>query len=523
MTTGKPNDPKVGPDSSGWSNRVVIAALGGIYFLTLYPFYFELNRHLPGNRFPMALGGWGKPSTPVDVLLNILLFVPLGFGVGSELRRRNRSVPSTFAWSLLAGALVSYSVEILQIYVPPRDSGWEDVINNSLGSGLGSLLFVFCGVPVVSLLSAAERAADRWLKPHWALVILALYFAVWTPAAISLQKETLLSGWNPQSRLTIGNRPNGSPGSSWRGKILELQLWDRAVPSNVAGDLVSNKSTDLDPVPIASYKFSSAPPIQDQRGYLPDLIVAPALRVASDQDSTVLDGDNWLMSREPVSALVDRLEQSRQFALRIVCDPALTDAPESIIFSIWPPAGSADLFLVQDGSSLFFWFRTPLLAKRRYLAVALPRLFTAGQIRDILLSYDGGKLSIYDDGNPLPRAYRLSAGVALARFVRRVKPMELEGYRYIFYALVFLPAGCLLGLAWRTLAAPRLRRFLLLLLIFLLPCFLLELCLMHISGRSLSKSDVALSILFLLAGCFWINADRGVFNPRPSEWIERTS
>lgn len=523
MASGNPGPPRAPQDVSGWSNRILTAALAGILFLTLYPFYFDLSRHLPHNRFPMALGGWGKPSGPLDVFLNIVLFMPFGFGLGEKLRERNRSALATFAFSVLAGALLSYVVEVLQIFIPPRDSGWEDVINNSLGCGIGSLLFVVCGEPVMSLFTGVERVFDRWFKPGWAVLVAAVYFALWLPMAVSLQKETVLSGWNPESKIIIGNRANGSNRPAWRGKVLTLQFWDRSVSASVAGDLAAGRSATIDAIPIASYILSGEPPIRDKTGNLPDLLLSPNRRQASDRGSAALDRSTWLISQQPASALVERLEASRQFAVRVVCSAALTDAPESVILSIAPNSGPADLSLGQDGSSLFFWFRTPLLAKRRYLGISVQKVFTAGQTRDILISYDGGKVIVHVDGRPELRSYRLSAGVALAQFVRRVKPMELEGYRYIFYAVVFLPAGCLLGLSWRALAYPRLGRFLLLCFFFLIACGLLEALLAHVSARHFSKSDIALSVLFLAAGCLWINADRGVLNPRRSEWITRTS
>jgi VanZ family protein len=471
----------------------------------------------------MALGGWGKPYSPVDVFLNLLLFMPLGFGIGAKLRRGRRSVFGTFAWCVLAGALVSYTVEILQIYVPPRDSGWGDVVSNSFGCGLGGLFFLLCGGPIVSLFQNAEQAVDARLRVRWALLLLAIYFGAWLPAAIALQKQSRLGGWNRQSMLIVGNRRNGAPGSGWKGKISELDIWDYPIPSGAVHDLALKRPLTGIRAPVASYRFSGSPPVQDEYSFLPELILPEGAAITSDAGSMVLDGNDWLTSAGPAQNLVDRLQQTRRFSLRIVCEPAVADGPRTTIFSIAPPSGPADLFIGQDGGFLIFWFRTPLLARRRNLTLDIPAVFVASQPREMVFSYDGGNLAFYVNGNPRMRVYRLSPGAALAQYVRREKVMEVEGYRYIFYAMVFLPAGCLLGLAWRTLRPPRLGRSLALLAIFLVPCFLLEACLMHTSGRPLSKSDIAFSILFLLAGCFWINADRGVFNPRPSEWTEQTS
>ena len=86
-----------------WSNRILTAAVAGIFFLTLYPFRFALVRHGP----PFLLVGWGKDSGALDFFLNLLLFVPCGFGFAESLRERGRSRAAVLGIALLAGALLS--------------------------------------------------------------------------------------------------------------------------------------------------------------------------------------------------------------------------------------------------------------------------------------------------------------------------------------------------------------------------------------------------------------------------------
>ena len=47
-------------------------------------------------------------------------------------------------------------VEVLQFYIPARDSGWEDVISNSMGSVAGFFLFQLCGGAILEELSKWE-------------------------------------------------------------------------------------------------------------------------------------------------------------------------------------------------------------------------------------------------------------------------------------------------------------------------------------------------------------------------------
>ena len=62
-----------------WSNRILIAAVIGILFLTLFPFRFVLATKLPLNASPFLLGHGPKVIGPLDFFLNILLFIPLRF------------------------------------------------------------------------------------------------------------------------------------------------------------------------------------------------------------------------------------------------------------------------------------------------------------------------------------------------------------------------------------------------------------------------------------------------------------
>jgi hypothetical protein len=135
-------------------------------------------------------------------------------------------------------------------------------------------------------------------------------------------------------------------------------------------------------------------------------------------------------------------------------------------------------------------------------------VLSAGRARDIVYTYDGANLSLFIDGKLEPLTYRLSPGTALARSVRMVKPSELEGYNYIYYILVFCPAGALLGIAARNLTPLNFSsRFWLAIGLFI-PAVLLERILVSTSGRAFSFVYIALSALLAVGGLLWINTGR---------------
>ena len=119
---------------SGWSNRIFFSRRQESCFLPSIRFASTFMRRAR-RRFSFPFGqkhevGWHF----VDVFLNVLLFVPFGFALAAKLRERGNSRAFTLALALATGALFSYTIEFLQLYIPPRDSGWEDIFTNTSGS-----------------------------------------------------------------------------------------------------------------------------------------------------------------------------------------------------------------------------------------------------------------------------------------------------------------------------------------------------------------------------------------------------
>src|SRR5579863_3155692 len=180
---------------AAWSNRILILSLLGIAGLTLFPFHFRIPSDLVAHRSPFLLGTPSKPVDALDFFLNVLLFVPFGFGLTAHAHGRGSSRRSSFLLALAAGASASYAVELLQLYIPARDSGWEDVISNTTGSVAGFFLFEFCGGAVLKELSKYEDSFEGWLSPRRAALLLAVYFGIWFGISALLQMETRLSNW----------------------------------------------------------------------------------------------------------------------------------------------------------------------------------------------------------------------------------------------------------------------------------------------------------------------------------------
>jgi VanZ family protein len=78
----------------------------------------------------------------VDVAVNILGFIPFGFTLSAWRRKDGgRKRLPVMVLVVLAGAGISLLIELLQVYLPTRDSSLTDFMNNTLGTYIGAWLF----------------------------------------------------------------------------------------------------------------------------------------------------------------------------------------------------------------------------------------------------------------------------------------------------------------------------------------------------------------------------------------------
>src|ERR1700740_3466728 len=203
--------------ASSWSNRILALAVTGILFLTRYPFRFSLHANLALNGSPFLLINGGKTTGPLVAVLNISLFVPFGFGLSLRLREKGKSGATILLLTMIAGALFSYCIEIIQIYIPTRDSGWEDVFTNATGAVFGYLLFELVGKSILKFASEIETRFEQFLTLRRALWIIPLFFATWFVVSAPLQVESRLSNLIHDSRLVVGNDATGHLNRAWQG------------------------------------------------------------------------------------------------------------------------------------------------------------------------------------------------------------------------------------------------------------------------------------------------------------------
>ena len=500
--------PPVG--ESRWALRIIALAIAGIFLLTLYPFRLDLHAH-PAAHSPFLLEGWGKKVTVLDAFLNVLLFVPYGFGLAALLRKKISS-GATIAVSLAAGVALSYSIEFSQLFIPERESSFKDVLTNSTGALVGCIIFLLAGPPLLRFLQKVEPRVEVLSTIRNASILLACYFFGWFIVSGHLEKQTALQDWYPDSQLLLGPYAHDWSNESWKGHISLLELWDQALPDDIAARLTSSGSPlPGDDIPVAVYGFSGSAPFVDLRHNLPDLNWQRRKTQLTVSPATTWDGASWLASDGPAPRLVNAIRKSGRFSVHLRFTPSEANADvDANLVMLSDQTGALDLEIRQISSTLTFWFRDPISPVPRRLEWSVPLALEANRQSDVLFSYDGSKLWLLMDGKLIYDGYRLGPGTILAALIKHPDIQELRGYEYVFYGLVFFPSGCLLGLLWRNLQHSLLHLLAATAVGIILPSALLEAVLVHVGNQPMSPSNVCLAILMSALGWIWINLEGAV-------------
>ena len=142
---------------------------------SLFPWQF-----MPGPDLAQAarhvLTGWQESALSPrrsDVLVNLVIYIPIGFT--GYLWRGWRGGLARIGGTLLAGTLLSFSVETLQHYFPPRMPSTGDVVCNAISTALGlALAAVFESAVTSRQIDWRRRYSVQFSS---ALLLLAIWIA----------------------------------------------------------------------------------------------------------------------------------------------------------------------------------------------------------------------------------------------------------------------------------------------------------------------------------------------------------
>ena len=94
----------------------------------------------------------------IDVIGNMVVFMPLGFGLAGALRQA--TWPQTLRLAAMGGFGLSLTIELFQLTIPSRTTDIDDLIFNTLGAVIGALVFILLLPANVNKLTKRKAAGD---------------------------------------------------------------------------------------------------------------------------------------------------------------------------------------------------------------------------------------------------------------------------------------------------------------------------------------------------------------------------
>lgn len=484
-----------------WANRVFIYSMLLVLITTLFPydFYFEEMASRFGERFFMA--NISKPST-VDVVRNIILFLPFGFGLSCVMRKkklRGIGVPIVI---LVASTGLSFAVEVLQIFLPSRAPALADILANSIGALLGFLCFQLWGGKILDRASMFVKKSREWLSVKNLMVGFIGYATLWFLITIPLQsvtkQMTKLSNWDQSFTLLLGNEHTGN--RPWRGHIFELSIADRAISKEEVAHAFSNTSlpASIEKSLLVSYKLSGKGTYHDQTGHLPDLSWRGIRSDIQEGRGVFLTSNRWLETETPATVLTQRIGKASQFTLIATVATAnpMQGGPARIV-SLSRDPEQCNFTLGQGETDLVFRLRTPLTGKNgTNPALIVPNIFADTNSHQLIVTYDGTTLQLYVDGLLHRPSLELSPtpGVILSMYLLPLSAYEMKGYLILYYGLIFMPLGFLLALATTLIRRGLIFHILLIGTGAFLPSLILEGILASVSERVINLANLLITM-----------------------------
>lgn len=425
-----------------------VLSISLILAATLYPFRFAGSE----QGFPGVLIIEKGRVLKWDIIQNVLLFIPFGMGISMVARSKRRSWFFVLPLALSASLGLSYTVEVIQAFMPRRYSTLTDVLSNGGGGVAGALLFFAwerAGRPLT--LWIAEGLFDRdgeirRFSPGvwWAIVL--LYGGVAFALSIFFLSGARLANWSSSYRLNIGNEQTGE--RQWRGRIFQLAIADRALNAGEVESILAGgeENAPVSRFLVASYRFGGSESFEDRTGNVP--ILSWKGGAAEIGEGVFLDSGRWLQSRSAPASLTKRIMRSSRFTIvtRVAAEDSMQGGPARIV-SLSRNTWERNFTLGQHGDALVFRLRTPLTGRNGALPeLVVPGVFSmAGAHRAIAVTYNGSSLRVSVDGERRPETLELAPWNIPFSYIQEKDSRHLVAVKLFYYALLFFPAGILMA------------------------------------------------------------------------------
>jgi VanZ family protein len=506
-----------------WGYLLLIASLFCIVIATVSPFGFVIPKHLS---LQVILGKFRYTSDLKDYWRNILLFIPFGISLAWILPLNKLKYLRILIVVFLASAGLSFSVELIQVFLPIRVSNLTDIVTNTLGGVVGACLYSW-RLAIVSFTAAIIKRNKNKLTVKSLLVAFVGYFSLIFTAIWVLLISVNFNNWSNNFHLVIGNEATGD--RPWQGYITSLYISDRALDSESVVKAFGETHSFFSQLPnlVTSLVFvtenqfykdasqqvsnliwqgSSSP---SNTSYLSEnLPKKSVIDVKIHQDKEVLiNRDRWLETQKSASYINSQLRKTSEFSLSfIVATNGIQQTGPARIISISADTFHRNLTLGQEGSDLALRLRTPVTGDNgSQPEFIIPNVFKDNNLHQILVTFAHQSLNFYIDRPENKYTFKFEPEISfLAYYPLGIKHWQINPanfnklkYQIAFYGILLIPLGFLGGLLLSKFKGSFLQKILFMVSVCFLPALLIEQLYVTISYQPMRLFNLLFSFCIL--------------------------
>jgi VanZ family protein len=436
---------------SQWAFFFVFCGVIFVLMLTLFPYDFFFAEVIDELNYNYLLSRVERPNNLDDIIANVFLFMPFGFGVGCLTRQFKLTGKIALLVVAVASFGLTFSVEFLQIFLPTRNPSYVDLTTNTIGGVIGFFCFQFFGIQFLKILTAVLSVEKLWRSRKISILLAIVYLSFILYLTVKLPSKSALwqlSDWDVNFPVVVGNELTGD--RPWQGKIEQLCFGDRAATEVEVAQLFTLKDScnTLSRSLIAAYEFDKGEvSYRDRTGNLPDLTWHQNIATEQPTQGVAIHPENWLHT-ETATVLNEKIKNSSQFTISfIIATNDLKQNGPARIISLSRDIYHRNLTIGQWQNNLSIrlrTFHTGSNGTRPEFIVS--NFFSDTQFHHAIATYNGRSLVVYVDNLNNKKLLELMPETTLFWSLAPRFPVLIHlnnfhtiFYRFLYYLLILLP------------------------------------------------------------------------------------
>jgi VanZ family protein len=431
-----------------------------ISIVTLFPYEFDFVKSFEDLKNSTSPRYENQNDLLIDIILNIILFVPFGFALTANVLGSTFSKRASIVLVLLSGLGLSTCIECVQIFISRRFPSFVDLITNTAGSFVGHALFRKYGRWLVDSLSKTIHRSNAMLSTRILILMMLLLIGLLAYSSLGLKSQTKPTGWDADLPLIIGNELTGD--KPWHGEFFAMKIYDKVPARGHVLELLHEEShiPSLEGHLICAYDFENSSEFIDKTGKNSAFEWTGENGIVHLKSGAVLSANRWLRTVGSAPFVAQAIAGTGQFTLSLEFATLDLEQMAALPNGIRPGPGrilsySFDQYrrnftLGQEGRNLVFRIRTPLTGENgQNPEFIVPDFFLSMESYHVIITYNGSRLNIFSDHSQSNYEKELSQGAVFFGQLISLNAQDLYGYKVIFCLNFFLLIGVLAMLLLR--------------------------------------------------------------------------